>query len=240
MHTQKQELNSSVGFGGGIDINLSYSILDNIALFATSSFNKEDKRSISLFGDNISKHKNDKAFTFGGGYFKKKRKHIYELYFGYGHYRVNNYEYFSEAIDLGVRHTDADYSNIFGQFNIGNIIGKNAFTFSTRISYNFYHNFLFYETTDLTFSSNKYSNLRGFNVDPTIDFLIKINPVILNLQGGFSIPLSKARVVQYDLENTYNPIRSPFETSEVLVAFFGRIALQYKLELHKKAKNIPN
>jgi hypothetical protein len=239
LHSQKQQLHSSVGLGGGIDVNLSYSLLDHIAVFATSSINKGKRRTTSLFGDKISKYKNDNAFTIGGGYFRKKRKRIHELYFGYGNYNVKNYEYFSDAIDLGIQHTEAGYSNIFGQFNIGTIIGKNAFTYSTRMSYSFYNKFLFYETTDLTLSSGRYSHVTSFNIDPAIDFLIKTNALFINLQGGLSVPLSKSQVTKYDLGTSTNPVQTEFQTSEVLISFFGRIALQYKLELHKKAKNIP-
>jgi hypothetical protein len=84
LHDQQQQVHTSVGVGGGYDVNLSYAFTNHLAVFVTGTLNKGTKKRIGLFGDRYNIVKDDYALKYGLGYFKSIKSffNILETYAG--------------------------------------------------------------------------------------------------------------------------------------------------------------
>lgn len=241
LHDQQQQLHTSIGFGGGYDINLSYALFNHFAIFGTGTLNKGTRKRTSFFGDRYNIVKDDYAFTYGLGYFKKQKGilNILETYAGYGKYKVNNYWYFPGDLELGATFSKAHYWNIFWQFNVGKKTEKYEFGVAGRLSYSKYKDMQFYDTqANVNYIKRSYVNLSSVNFDPAFGFGLELKKIFINAQAGLSIPLNKAKVTAVETDTFPDQtIILEGNTTEVLYAFIGRISLQYNFNfIHKVTK----
>ncbi len=216
-HNHKQQLYVSAGFGGGYDINVSYSMSNHFALFTTGTFNNGVRKRTSFFSDRYNIIKHDQVLTYGIGYFKqpKGKLNVLESYAGYGTNKVNNYRYFTTEPDI-VSFTQANYTNVFWQVNVGRKTAKREWSFMGRFSYFTYKNILFYDSTEFRISEkmNK-TNAKGLNFDPAVCYGYVFKRFSINGQLGLSIPLISPK---------------HYET-EPVIAGIARLSLEYTFDL---------
>ncbi|TMI77739.1 MAG: hypothetical protein E6H10_18440 [Bacteroidetes bacterium] len=202
VHDKKNQLHISAGRGGGWDLNVSFSVSNHLAIFASGTFDKGTKKRISLFGDRYNLEKNDYALKAGFGFFSKPAKtrhyNVVEAYGGVGFYRVRNYSYFIhdyESIDS----TIADFWNVFLQINVCRKENKQELTLALRLAYNKYTDmefFTYHFSTNTSDPRDVYKNLWGVTADPVVAYSYKIKALKFNAQLGLSLPLTRAKIIQ--------------------------------------------
>ena len=219
-HNHQQQLYVSAGFGGGYDINVSYSLFNHFAVFATGTFNNGVRKRTGFFGDRYNIVKHDQVLTYGVGYFKqpKGKLNVLETYAGYGTFKVNNYWYFPSEPDI-VSFTQANYINVFWQVNVGRKTAKREYGFMGRFSYFNYQNVLFYDVNQYAANEkNSYTNVRGLNFDPAFCYGYTIKGLSINGQVGLSVPL----------------IAPKHTDTDPVIAGIARVSLQYTLNFTKR------
>lgn len=247
VHTQQQELHVSLGFGGGYDANISYSFSKHIAVFATGTLNKGAYNRTSLLGGQYKIFKDDYAIKGGAGYFTVlnkpllKQYNILETYIGYGNYKVDNYWYFIDDIDLGFSNTKAKFWNIFWQVNLTEKKKKHETTVAVRVAYSKYTDLQFWDTGGPYPSNIKssYENFQGITIDPAISYSYLLNKFKINIQAGISSCLGPIEVKQINTQTFPNQIITTVNdrsrnNTEGLLSLIGRISLQYNFDLKKK------
>jgi hypothetical protein len=237
LHDKQQQVHTSIGIGGGYDINLSYAFTNHLAVFVTGTLNKGTKKRISLFGDRYNLVKDDYALKYGLGYFKRMKGffNVLETYAGYGTYKVDNYWYFADDLDLGSNVTKAHYRNVFWQINAGKKVEKYEYGVAGRLSYSKYTDIQFYSThPNSSYIKSNYENLKGVTLEPAFCFGYNFKKVFINVQTGLAIPVSKAHVTKtatHTLRDETIVVTS--NTTEALNAVIARLALQYNFNFHR-------
>ncbi|MBF8965657.1 hypothetical protein I0P70_20565 [Pontibacter sp. FD36] len=239
LHDQKNQLHVSFGRGGGYDFNLSYAFSNKLALFSAATFDSDTKKRISILGDRYNVDRNDYVLKGGLGYFANTDKPVFpimEVYVGAGITKVDNYWHFTGNTDGEV--TQAQYWSLFGQFNAGKRMAKSEYGLGLRFTYSQYTDFNFYDTYSISKKSS-YKNLTGLTADPVISAGYTLYGVNINAQLGVAIPLIAPSVERTDTHTAYegsSEISTLNHSQEEvrLYSVIGRLALQYKLNLHKK------
>ena len=241
VHTHQREGHISLGLGGGYNGNISYAFSKHLALFANGTINNGKYNRTSLFGDGYKIYKNDYAVNGGIGYFtvrNKKKYNFIETYIGFGDNKINNNWYFisfAESTEV----TKAKYWNLFWQLNAIHKGIKHEKAIAIRLSYSKYTNLEFWDThPNSAYIKSRYENLWGINVDPVISYSYTPNKLKLNVQAGFSYPLSSVTVTHIDTHTFPTQVITVYDNSGItrigLFALIGSISLQYNFDFKKK------
>lgn len=238
LHNQSHQLHISAGYGLGYDINISYSLPYNWFLFSTGTRIFGTKSRTAILGSHYHITKDDYVVSGGLGYsLLRKENYIFESLFGLGKNSVNNN--WSFDILNCTTYTNANYKNLFLQFNFTRQINALNFGISSRISYSFYDNMEFF-TRDYSMSiSSNYENYQIVNmsvlsIEPSLFVGFKIYEIIINCQAGFPLPVSNREV---ELTTTWVNDFYPPTTRKVslldLFVPFARISAQFNFNLKK-------
>lgn len=237
-HDQQQQLHTSIGVGGGYDINVSYAFADHFAAFSTFTINKGTRKRRSLFGDKYNIRKDDQSANFGLGYFHEIGGfiNILETYVGYGTSKVNNYWYFPDDLSSGSNVTQARYGTLFAQLNVGRKSEKYETAVAARFSGSKYSQMQFYNTHPYSQGiKSKYDNLQGLTFEPAVCFAYQVKKIFVNFQLGAAIPLTKITVTQIDTHSFPDTtILVIHDRTETLTALFARFSLQYNFNFKRK------
>lgn len=238
-HNSARQLYVSAGFGGGYDLNASYSFSQHLAVFVQGIPNFGTKYQRSIFGDKYNIHKNDYTWRSGIEYFKpsnNKHFNLIEFLAGAGASKIDNYLYFNSDDNFSV--TKASNRNIFLQVNLIKTTIKDETALGLRLAYTRFTNFEFYDIDPdfgTIYLKNKYLNLDGITADPVVNYIRKFGKLKLGLQAGFSVPLYKDKVnqsIEYTNNVQYNKTVSDERIG--IGALLGRINIEYKLDFKKR------
>lgn len=235
LHSQKQQLNVSLGYGGGVDLNCSYSFTNHFAGFITGNLNLATyKRSTIGFGDEYKIVKNDYNATLGIGYFNKGEVAFIETYLGAGINRVNNHWSFIDNSD-GAEYTKAHYWNVFSQVNIGRKGKEIEYGVAGRLSYSKYSNMKFYDThPNMSDVTRRYEELKILSLEPALFFGFEIKKIVIDTQIGLVLPLNTGKF------NQINSFANQSVTNEMKdvreFSLFGRVSLRYYFNFSKDDK----
>lgn len=237
-HSQPQQLHTSFGVGGGLDLNLSYALTNHFAVFAAGTLNQGTKRRISFFGDRYNIVKDDHALRLGLGYFKPAKGffNVLESYAGYGTYKVDNFWYFTGGTDEGSTVTQARYRNLFWQFNAGRQVDNYEFGVAGRFAYSTYGDLQFYDThPNSDYIKSRYDHLKGVTFEPAFCFGYKIRELYLNLQTGLAFPLKDVTVIQTDTHTFPDTTIVVVSNRNVLLSgVIARASIQYNFNFKRK------
>lgn len=234
-HSQKQQLHVSLGYGGGFDLNCSYSFTNHFAGFITGNLNLATyRRSTMIYGDEYKIVKDDYNATLGVGYFNRREVVFIETYLGAGINRVNNHWNFVNNSD-GAEFTKARYWNMFYQLNVGRKGKRLECGFAGRVSYSIYSNVEFYDThPNMDDVTSRYENLRMLSLEPAMFFGFVLKRVIIDTQIGFSFPINTGKV------NQVNTFTNQSITNAMVdarwLSCFGRVSLRYYFNFSKDDK----
>jgi len=221
LHDQPQQIQVSLGYGAGIDLNFSFTFYDHFAVFTTGIINQGAKTRKYALLDSYEITKDDYAFTGGIGYFKKFDFTILETYLGGGVYNINNHWNFTSNKE-SIEYTEANYLNLFYQINFGKRNEEGLFGIALRVSYSNYKDFIFYDSY-IEDERNYVEGLNIFTIDPSLFWGIDFKFFYLNLQGGLTVPFkSNAKVFT---KTNLSTTKDDFVFSEM--SLFGKISLQY-------------
>ena len=237
LHDEPKQLFMSVGWGGGLDLNLSYAVTNKFAVFGSATVNDGNRSGSSLMGDKYTVNKNDYVLKTGIGYFSKIDNRLFglfEAYIGTAITKVDNFWYFKNFQEEA-DYTDAKYKSIFGQVNLGKRKGKIEYAIGLRLNYSNYSDLNFFNShPNLRYIRTTYQNLHGLSADPAVSFSYNLNKIRFNAQAGLAFPLSSSSALKTDTHTTYDgstPIITEVVSNERLSlgALIGRLSVQYSL-----------
>ena len=232
-HTEKDQLHLSLGIGRGLDIHSSYAIFNHISVFSTILVNKGTFSSITFSGNEFKADKNDYSYSGGLSYFFKSKSNIrYETNLGLAQFKTDNYEYFPDEIGT---QTNTNYRSIFSQISATKEKENYQVGFATRLSYNNYSKFRFYDLDEPNYRS-RYENAWSVNIEPVGIFSVKIKRTKINFQGGISIPIITDYVKEYllDLSTNEEGLITHSLTKPGFANFIGRVSIHHNFLLRKK------
>jgi hypothetical protein len=243
LHDKAHQLHLSAGLGAGFDFNLSYSFHKHLFVFASNTFNKGERHNandaLDIFYIPYNIFTDDRAVSYGIGYFKKKRGflNVLELMAGYGNYTVSNHWYYVNNPKKG-EITNAGYWSPFAQINIGRNSKYYELGLSGRLSYiNYtYMRFMDLDTTS-SYKKHTYEDLKGINFDPVVHFGGGIKRLFIDVQAGFSIAVFTSNIKNIEESVTFNQrtisqrIMYPPNGPSGIIA---RLSLQYHLNFTRK------
>ncbi len=226
-HFDAKEYSFTVGYDGGIDLNLSYTLPKNIALVAGGNvnvFNYNKKASVDY-----TIHNSNFSGLAGLGYFKHRQYkffNIVEMFAGTRVSTVDNYirkeNSTSESSD---DMTKAQYLTLFGQLQTNALKKKYGLFFASRITLNRYQNFEFYRRSKTQVSEIS-SSFNLLSLEPAFGVTIPINNIRTNMQFGVSLPIysEDATITEtYTASNTTNELVENYGD----FYFFWRLSFTY-------------
>ncbi len=189
-HFDGKEYSLALGYDGGVDFNLSYSITKNVALFAggnANAFAYPKKASV-----NYTIHNSNFSGLAGLGYFKQRQYNFFNIVELFAGGRISTVDNFvrkeNSTSDSFDDFTQAQYFTLFGQLQTNAMKKKYGLLFASRISYNNYSLFEFYSRL----RSRVYEATRPFGLlamEPAFGLTLPVNNVRFNLQLGVSLPI---------------------------------------------------
>jgi len=189
-HFDGKEYSLALGYDGGVDFNLSYSITKNVALFAggnANAFAYPKKASV-----NYTIHNSNFSGLAGLGYFKHRQYNFFNIVELFAGGRISTVDNFvrkeNSTSDSFDDFTQAQYFTLFGQLQTNAMKKKYGLLFASRISYNNYSLFEFYSRL----RSRVYEATRPFGLlamEPAFGLTLPVNNVRFNLQLGVSLPI---------------------------------------------------
>lgn len=190
VHTAGHQLHTSLGAGGGMDVNVSYALTDRLALFTTATINKGRRGRRGFFNNTYSIQKSDYAFTGGAGYFKRNEgkfiNHL-ETFVGFGNYKVDNFQYTGWMWEGHGYETDATYWNLFWQLNAIHKVRKHELAAALRVAYSTYVQLEWLKKDpNINFQKNSFEGLRGLTFEPFVSYSFLHQKIKFNCQLGFS------------------------------------------------------
>ena len=240
LHDEARQLFMSVGWGGGLDLNLSYALTNKFAVFGSSTVNMGSRPGVTILGSSYTINKNDYVLKGGLGYFTKidtRFFKIFEASFGAAISKVDNSWYFNNYRE-GIEYTYAKYNSLFGQINVGRKKTKTEYAVGVRLNYSKYGQFNSFEP-NASSAISEYQNVKGLSMDPVVSFSYNLGKVKLNSQIGLAVPLGGPSVNVIDTYISYDQQTST--TNQVahtekmyLGNVLGRLSIQYRLGFGKK------
>ena len=240
LHDEPKQLFMSVGWGGGLDLNLSYALTNKFAVFGSSTVNIGNRSGITILGSSYTIEKNDYVLKGGLGYFSKidnKFFEVFEVYLGAAVTKVDNLWYFNNYRQ-GIEFTNAKYNSLFGQINIGKKKTKTEYAVGLRLNYSKYGEFNTFEPRESSALSH-YQNVKGLSADPVVSFGYNLGRVKLNVQAGVAIPIRTSTANVIDTYTSYDqqtPTTNDYAHNEkvYLGSMLGRLSVQYRLNIGGK------
>jgi hypothetical protein len=232
-HYDYNQFTLTLGYDGGFDINLSYSLPKGIALIAAGNVNP---LSHFRFGSvDYTIHKNDLSGMAGLGYYKNRKYkyfNVFEIYTGANISMVDNFvRWETSTLESNDRITKALYNTYFLQIQTNTIKEKYGFTLATRISMNHYRDFEYYLRSKTT--TNVLSgSFNLFAAEPALGVFIPIRNFKANVQLGVSIPVYTQEAQMVETIVASNVIKNNVENYGEFY-FFWRLSLYYIKSKHK-------
>lgn len=236
LHNGNYQLNLSLGYGFGIDVNASFTFLEHFIVFATVTphvvYSQKGALPYDIKIDPWRFAKNDLSTSGGFGYYTRINQFSIEALIGGGYNLVDNYWWF-EGSDM-TRYTETQYLTGFLQFNFGYQLKAVSFGLATRITTNQYKNLntkLLAETYTITEEFEKFNSLSF--IEPAL--FVEWNfwrQLSLNAQVGMAIPLNyvKADYVYTRISEGREEVNNfDYQFNEMVP--FGRIGFNYKFSL---------
>lgn len=214
-HTNGQQLNISLGYGKGVDINASLAFTNNFFVFFTGNSNKGTYKRRFLLGGSYFNYRDNSAYSGGIGYFSNvTEKIIFEIAAGLGKCKTLNEE---DIYSFKQNTTISNYSNLFTQVSVTKIKTKSEIGLGLRCAYSPYTKFEQYK------GEGFYPTLDGIytiNIEPAINYHYRIKQFKIGLQIGTSIQISKPITT-----SSYSNIPVEFDASML------RFNVQYNINL---------
>ena len=240
LHDQPKQLFMSVGWGGGLDLNLSYAFTNKLAVFGSSTVNIGTRPGVTILGSSYTTEKDDYVLKGGLGYFSKIDNTLFEVFeasFGAAVTKISNSWYFNGHPE-GIEFTDAKYNSVFAQINVGKKNPKTEYAVGIRFNYSKYSEFTFFEPRESS-AFSQYQNVQGLSVDPVISFGYNLGSrVMLYAQVGSAIPIGTSPINKIDTYPSYDqqtPITEIASKERVyLGGILGRLSVQYRLSLDRR------
>lgn len=234
-HKTRNELITSVGYGKGLNFGVSYSVLDNVALFTTGTLDYSTRmRRTIIFGDKYMITSQDYVFNGGLGYFVRQN-FSFEVLAGFGINRVSNSWFFTDHSEER-DYTNASYNGFFGQINLSKVKAQKEFGLSTRISTAKYKNVEFFDSWYYAsgFKSYYYDFWISF-LEPSIFWGYTFDRFTISMLLGVSIPLDYPNLHRFDV---YPDETIKHEHRDKLghPSLIGGVCLKYFFDPFKKQK----
>lgn len=223
VHTQSNQLHISAGYAsssdhGGIDFNLSYSLLNRFAVFVSATYNPFEFSYLgkeSILRTRYHYKYDNLSSAFGIGYYKSGIKGIVnvvdaQLGFGYSSHNRYSYALYEGFFD---KQREYDYSKIFLQLSATKVFEHFDLSLALRTTYANFGNFIEYEVGgNESFETQDIDSQLYF--EPMIGGSYKYRGFKLNLQvGGF--------------RKKYSETNGDVESTVTEGVIFSRAALQY-------------
>lgn len=223
-HTQAKQMFTSVGYDGGIDINLSYSLPRDMFVFVTGNINPFSSERKEGVGARYKIFKNDYGATLGLGGFRYSKYNFissFEYSGGIGLSKIDSYwRYVPAMLESHDQFTNAFYQTAFVQVNGTKIFSKIHLGAATRLAVNRYGTLEYFMRPKAYVTSNSHS-FATIALEPALSFSYLVATFRANFQLGVSIPIYTQGVT----------MASTLGTSEVgsygEFYFFWRIAIQH-------------
>ncbi len=223
VHTQSNQVFTSVGFDGGFNLNLSYSLKRKVYVYGSFNANPLSHQRKETVGGRYKIFKNDYAATLGFGRFEHSKHtffNSYEYSGGLSVTRIDSYwRYVSETDENKDVFTQAFYQSAFMQVDGTKIMGNIHLGAGARIAYSRFGELKYYTRS----KANVTSNSKPFSMvtlEPALSFSYLIATFRGNFQLGVSIPLYAQEVL---MESTAGLDE---ETAYGDFYFFWRISIQ--------------
>ncbi|MDD2279679.1 MAG: hypothetical protein PHS05_11525 [Bacteroidales bacterium] len=192
VHTQAKQMFTSIGYDGGIDINLSYSLPRDIFIFATGNINPFSSSRKEDVGARYKIFKNDYAATIGLGGFKYSKYNFFNAFEysgGIGLSKIDSYwRYVPDALEVADMFTDALYQTAFVQVNGTKVFSKIHLGAATRIAVNRYGTLKYFTRSQANITSNS-NSFATIVLEPALSFSYLISMFRGNFQLGVSVPV---------------------------------------------------
>jgi len=189
-HFDAKEYSLALGYDGGVDFNLSYSITKNVALFAggnANAFAYPKKASV-----NYTIHNSNFTGLAGLGYFKHRQYNFFNIVELFAGGRISTVDNFvrkeNSTSDSFDDFTQAQYFTLFGQLQTNAMKKKYGLLFASRISYNTYSLLEFYRRSRSQVSEAT-SPFGLLALEPAFGLTLPVKNIRFNLQLGVSLPV---------------------------------------------------
>jgi hypothetical protein len=240
MNESKNQLRTTIGYGEGFFIGLSYSITERISLSAEGFLQKEG-RTIEGFAMASSRRLeiDDKMLQVGiswAGQIHFFNSDKFEVIFGATYSDVDRLSYILPETTSLREFTRADYTGIFAQWNMAWNNKRLEYIFCTRISASYFDevnhtkSYLLHSSNTWADNSitNTWTNYMILTADPVFGIGYSLTKSLqCNLQCGLSLPLyQKIFVGDY--------FGFPWISTHKNMALLYKIGVQYKLDFGEK------
>ena len=224
-HTSPKELVLSVGYDGGVDMNVSFSLPHSLFVFAQGGVNTFSHSRNESLEPRYTINKNDYSWLAGVGLYAELKYsffNIVELQAGAGTTSIDNFRRSSTSTtEVYNRHTLANYGTVFCQMNAVKMIKSSELGIAGRLSYSQYNHLEHFIGSGAI--TNRNTNSFGFlSIEPALSYSLLVRNFKGNLQFGISVPLHSDDT--YIEESQHNTITLENYSD---FYFFWRISIQY-------------
>lgn len=234
-HNAKDQLYVLAGWGGGVDVNLSYSAARNFNVFFTGTKNEGKRRRFNfLRASYIVKDNN--AYTGGVGYFTPlggRGFNHFEASAGYGVFKGDNEIFYPQPED-SVRGTDIVTSRYNSFFIAASLLEKRKglmVGFSGRLAYSIFSELTHDYKWPYGPRKRIFTGLRPLTAEPVFLLGGYHKGFTYQLQIGFAVALNRPSA---DRTEEGQPFLSPVIRHPDVYAAIGRIGVSYTLDRGKK------